>query len=218
MTLILLGAALVWALAYFRANLSTWTGAFVFLIGIWTFVLGGFIDGLAWLVWMVFLAAAAIANIPLLRRTLLVKPFLCRFRRMTPSLSRTEREALEAGTVWWDGELFTGNPNWNKLLAIPQPKLTDEELSFLDGPVEELCRMLDDWKIVADTKDLPQEVWQFIRKQRFFGMIIPKEYGGMGFSTYAHSQVITKIAGRSVTAAITVMVPNSLGPAELLLH
>jgi acyl-CoA dehydrogenase len=163
-------------------------------------------------------AFLAVAGIPFLRRPLLIKPFFYRFRRMLPPISRTEREALEAGTVWWDGELFSGNPDWNKLLSTPKPELTAEERAFLDGPVEELCRMLDDWRIVSEIKDLPPEVWRFIRAKSFFGMIIPKEYGGLGFSTYAHSQVITKLASRSVAAAITVMVPNALGPAELLLH
>jgi acyl-CoA dehydrogenase len=136
---------------------------------------------------------------------------------MLPPLSRTEREALEAGTVWWDGELFTGDPDWGSFLASPKPALTEEERYFLDNTVEELCRLLDDYNI-SEERDLPPEVWSFIREKGFFGMIIPKRYGGLGFSTLAHSQVVVKIAGRSITAAVTVMVPNSLGPAELLLH
>jgi acyl-CoA dehydrogenase len=137
---------------------------------------------------------------------------------MLPPLSRTEREALEAGTVWWDGELFTGKPDWDRLLAMPGPKLTDEEQAYLDGPVEELCRMLDDWRIVNRLRDLPPEAWSFIKEKAFFGMIIPKEFGGLGFSTLAHSQVVLKIASRSIAGAVTVMVPNSIGPAELLLR
>ena len=174
--------------------------------------------GLWWFVWLFFLAAALIVNVPGMRRALLMKPLFRLFRRTLPSLSSTEREALEAGTVWWDAELFTGDPDWNSLLAMPKPELTNEEQSFLDGPVEKLCCMLDDWKIVASLRDLPPEIWQFIKEKGFFGMIIPKEYGGLGFSTLAHSQVIVKIASRSLTAAVTVMVPNSLGPAELLLR
>jgi acyl-CoA dehydrogenase len=161
---------------------------------------------------------ALILNLPALRRPILARPLLKLFKRMLPPLSETEREALEAGTVGWDGELFSGNPDWKKLLSLPHPKLTPAEQAFLDGPVEELCRMLDDWRIVELDRDLPPSVWQFLKEQRFFGMIIPTEYGGLGFSVLAHSQVIMKIASRSVTGAVTVMVPNSLGPAELLLH
>jgi acyl-CoA dehydrogenase len=218
MAFIISGVAAVWVLAYLRANLPAWTGVLALLMGAWTFSNGRFTAGFVWPAWAVFLVLAAVANIPPLRRALLVKPFFYRFRRMLPPLSRTEREALEAGTVWWDGELFSGNPDWNRLLANPKPELTEEEQVFLNGPVEELCRMLDDWRIVSDIRDLPQGAWQFIREKHFFGMIIPKEYGGLGFSAYAHSQVITKIAGRSAAAAITAMVPNALGPAELLLH
>lgn len=153
-----------------------------------------------------------------LRRKLISDPSLRLFRKLMPHISETEREALEAGTVWWDAELFSGRPNWKKLLAAPAPAFTAEEQAFLDGPVEELCRMLDDWRINAELHDLPPEVWRFIKDHRFFGMIIPKKYGGLGFSTLAHSSVVMKIASRSIAAAVTVMVPNSLGPGELLLH
>ena len=137
---------------------------------------------------------------------------------MLPSLSDTEREAIEAGDVWWDADLFTGNPDWAKLLAFPPPKLSAEEQAFLDGPVEELCRMLDDWRINWELRDLPPEVWDFLKAHKFFAMIIPKEYGGLGFSAYAHSEVIRKLSTRSICAAVTAMVPNSLGPGELLLQ
>ena len=114
--------------------------------------------------------------------------------------------------------LFTGNPDWSKLLAFAQAKLTDEEQAFLDGPVDELCAMLDDWKINWEWRDLPPEAWDFIKAKKFFGMIIPKAFGGLGFSPYAHSEVVRKISSRSLTAAVTVMVPNSLGPGELLMR
>jgi acyl-CoA dehydrogenase len=153
-----------------------------------------------------------------LRRKLISDPFLRLFRKLMPHISKTEQEALEAGTVWWDAELFSGHPNWKKLLANPVPTLTTEERAFLDGPVEELCRMLDDWSINAELHDLPPEVWQFIKDNGFFGMIIPKKYGGLEFSALAHSSVVMKVASRSIAAAVTVMVPNSLGPGELLLH
>jgi acyl-CoA dehydrogenase len=135
-----------------------------------------------------------------------------------PSVSDTEREALEAGDVWWDADLFTGNPDWAKLLATSPATLTAEEEAFLNGPVDELCAMLDDWKINWKWRDLPPDVWNFIKQKKFFGMIIPTEYGGLGFSPYAHSEVVRKISSRSLTAAVTVMVPNSLGPGELLMR
>jgi acyl-CoA dehydrogenase len=133
-------------------------------------------------------------------------------------MSSTEREALEAGTVWWDGELFSGKPDWSKLRAIPPPRLSAEEQAFLDGTCDELCRMLDDFDITHRRGDLPPEVWAFLKSRGFFAMIIGKQYGGLGFSAYAHSCVLVKLASRSVTCASTVAVPNSLGPAELLNH
>lgn len=152
------------------------------------------------------------------RRDIITKPIFSWARGVLPTMSDTEREALEAGDVWWDADLFTGNPDWSKLLKIPQAKLTDEEQAFLNGPVDELCAMLDEWKIFWELRDLPQEAWTFIKREKFFGMIIPKEFGGLGFSPYAHSEVVRKISTRSIAAAVTVMVPNSLGPGELLMR
>lgn len=152
------------------------------------------------------------------RRETLTRPLLAWYKKRLPPMSDTEREALEAGTVWWDAELFTGKPDWHKLLAAPKASLAPDEQAFLDGPVEQLCAMLDDWRIENTWHDLPPEVWEFIKTHRFFGMIIPKANGGLGFSAQAHSAVIAKVSTRSITAAVTVMVPNSLGPAELLLH
>lgn len=152
------------------------------------------------------------------RRDTLTRPIFNWAKKVLPAMSDTEREALEAGDVWWDADLFTGNPDWSKMLAIPEAKLTAEEKAFLDGPVDELCAMLDDWKINWELRDLPPEVWDFMKKNRFWGMIIPKEYGGLGFSAFAHSEVIRKLSSRSITAAVTVMVPNSLGPGELLMR
>ncbi|WP_298376441.1 acyl-CoA dehydrogenase [uncultured Bradyrhizobium sp.] len=152
------------------------------------------------------------------RRDYLSKPIFSWARGVLPTMSDTEREALEAGDVWWDADLFTGNPDWSKLLAFAPAKLTDEENAFLHGPVDELCAMLDEWKINWEWRDLPPEVWSFIKAKKFFGMIIPKEFGGLGFSPYAHSEVVRKISSRSLTAAVTVMVPNSLGPGELLMR
>ncbi|WP_420966517.1 acyl-CoA dehydrogenase [Bradyrhizobium sp. B120] len=152
------------------------------------------------------------------RRDYLSKPIFSWARGVLPTMSDTEREALEAGDVWWDADLFTGNPDWSKLLAFAPAKLTDEENAFLHGPVDELCAMLDEWKINWEWRDLPPEVWSFIKAKKFFGMIIPREFGGLGFSPYAHSEVVRKISSRSLTAAVTVMVPNSLGPGELLMR
>src|SRR6266851_2508723 len=153
---------------------------------------------------------------PSFRRDYITKPIFRWARHVLPSLSDTEREAIEAGDIWWDADLFTGNPDWTKLLAFPAAKLTPEEQAFLDGPVDELCRMLDDWRINWELGDLPPEVWDFLKAHKFFAMIIPKKYGGLEFSAYAHSEVIRKISTRSICAAVTAMVPNSLGPGELL--
>ena len=153
-----------------------------------------------------------------LRRRYVTDPLFNWAQRNLPSLSATEREALEAGDVWWEGDLFSGNPDWRKLLRFAPARLSAAEEAFLDGPVEELCGMLDDWRINAEWRDLPQEVWSFLRRHKFFGMIIPEEYGGLGFSAFAHSEVVKRISTRSVAAAVTVMVPNSLGPGELLLR
>jgi acyl-CoA dehydrogenase len=152
------------------------------------------------------------------RRDTITKPIFSWARGVLPSMSDTEREALEAGDVWWDADLFTGNPDWAKLLSNPPATLTEEEKAFLNGPVDELCAMLDDWKINWEWRDLPPEAWDYIKAKKFFGMIIPTEFGGLGFSPYAHSEVVRKISTRSLAAAVTVMVPNSLGPGELLMR
>ena len=157
-------------------------------------------------------------NIRPLRLRLVTRPFLRSYRRLLPSMSATEREALDAGTVWWDGELFTGGPDWQKLMSAKAPALNEVEQAFIDGPCEDLCAMLDDWDITHVRADLPPEVWAFIKSNGFFAMIIPQRYGGLEFSAYAHSCVLAKIASRSGTASSTIAVPNSLGPAELLLH
>lgn len=151
-----------------------------------------------------------------LRRRWLIKPLLPRLREQLPRLSDTEQQALDAGTVWWDGELFSGQPDWHQLLAQPAPRLSEEEQAFLDGPVEELCRRVDEWQ-VHQRGNLTQATWNYMKKQGFFSLGIPKEHGGLDFSAYAHSCVVMKLASHSVTTAVTVMVPNSLGPAELLL-
>ena len=202
------------ALAYFAAPLWAWTAGLALAVALASLQLPGFLAAVAWLLWV----AVALANIPLVRRYLYSAPLLRLYRHKLPAMSTTEREALDAGNVWWDAELFSGRPEWHRLLELPKPSLTPEEQAFLDGPVDELCRRIDDWQITYELHDLPPELWEFIKARRFLGMIIPKDYGGLGFSAQAHSAVVAKVASRSGSAAVTVMVPNSLGPAELLMH
>lgn len=214
---LLLLLALAWGLSASRAPAFAWaaTGT-VYLLswGLWR-------DGngiLLIFAWLAFLPTAAILSVPALRRRLISRHLRTWFASVVPEMSTTEREALEAGDVWWEAELFSGRPNWNRLLGLPAPVRSAEEQAFLDGPVEELCHMLDDWQITHELHDLPPSVWQFLKDNGFFGMIIPREYGGLEFSALAHSDIVMKISSRSITAAVTVMVPNSLGPAKLLLH
>ena len=152
------------------------------------------------------------------RRRRISEPAYRWARNAMPPLSATEREAIEAGDTWWEADLFTGNPDWRKLLDVPAAALTPDEQRFIDGPVAQLCAMLDEWDITWHRRDLPPEVWAFLKAQRFFGMIIPKRHGGLGFSPYAHSEIVRRISAFSITAGVTVMVPNSLGPGELLMQ
>ncbi|MCK6369858.1 MAG: acyl-CoA dehydrogenase [Gammaproteobacteria bacterium] len=204
------------ALAYRRVDLRTAT-ATLGLALVAYFVLSG-----SYWPWMLLLAAAWVAlaalNFSEFRRERITAPLLRFYRTLVPQLSATEREALEAGTVWWDGELFTGLPDWSKLAALPPPQLSEEERAFLDGPTQELCRRLDDWEITHELGDIPRDIWEFIIEKQFFAMIIPRRYGGLEFSPLAVASVLAKLASRSALVASTVGVPNSLGPGELLLH
>jgi len=166
---------------------------------------------------IVLIVLALVFLVPAIRRPVLTRWLMPVLAGALPRMGETERIALEAGTVWWEAELFSGHPRWRKLLDFHPRKLTERERAFLDGPVNELCRMVNEWDVIQ-RGDLPGEAWEHLKKHRFFGMIIPEEYGGLGFSALAHSAVITRLSSRSVTAAVTAMVPNSLGPAELLLH
>ena len=209
-------AVLVVALLYRAANLRASTLALgVFLIVYTLLGNGGFLwTALLWLV----LAAFASLNIEDLRRDFLTRRLLGIYRSMLPNVSPTEQAALDAGTVWWEGELFSGQPNWAVLNRLPPAELTAAEQEFLDGPCEVLCREIDEWQITHELVDLPPELWESLRRRGFFSLIIPKEYGGMGFSPLACSMVLAKISSRSSTVGSIVGVPNSLGPAELLLH
>ncbi len=207
--------AVLGALTYHRATYTTTLTT----VGVLTIVVILFESLEHWLSISLALLTGLVFLIGLdgLRQRIVTEPLLAWFRRTLPALSDTEQAALDAGTVWWDAELFSGRPNWHRLLGAPKPTLTTEEQAFLDGSVNTLCDMLDPWQIDQDG-DLPAEVWSFLKDRGFFGMIIEKRYGGLGFSPIANSEVVMKIATRNVTAAVTVMVPNSLGPGELLQH
>jgi acyl-CoA dehydrogenase len=213
--LTLLGISL--ACAFYGTSLVMWTLAMA--AGI---VVLGATGSIPWLtltiIAAVFAAIAAVLNVKAWRQQLISAPFLKQFRSMLPEISETEQVALDAGTVGWEGELFAGKPDWKLLKKQPYLALTVEEQAFVDGPVEELCHMLDSWEITHVDTDLNPETWAFLKKNRFFGMIIPKEYGGLGFSALAHRAVLQKISSVCAVTASTVAVPNSLGPGELLLH
>ncbi len=217
LTLVFVAAVLF--LAYRRLSLLAFTATFTALLIAYTLLGASGPPAGAWkgFLWLL-LAGLWLLNLRPLRKAIITRPFMKAYLKLLPPMSQTEREALEAGTVWWDGELFTGAPDWSKLLAARAPRLTAEEQAFLDGPCEELCRMVDDWAITHQLGDLPPKVWDFLKSRGFFAMIIPRRYGGLEFSAYAHSCVLAKLASRSATCASTVAVPNSLGPAELLNH
>ncbi|AQG99034.1 acyl-CoA dehydrogenase [Burkholderia sp. KK1] len=210
---LLLGGALTFlqapALAWLAA-LAIWVAAGA-LIGV-TGALG------VALLSIVFVLPAFVLAVPPLRHALISRRVFVAFRKMLPEMSSTERDAIEAGTVWWDAELFSGRPRWDRLLAHGAPALTPEEQSFIDHECARLCELSNDWDTTAIWQDLSPQAWTYIKEQGFLGMIIPKRYGGKAFSAYAHSQVIMKLSTHSSAAAVSVMVPNSLGPAELLLH
>jgi acyl-CoA dehydrogenase len=218
-TLVFIGAIVF--MAYKRLPLIAFTLVFTVLLAAYTFVPPaygvpqyGIWNGFLW----VMLATLWLFNVRPLRKAIISRPFLKAYMRLLPSMSQTEKEALEAGTVWWDGELFTGKPKFEKLLASKAPVLTAEEQAFIDGPCEELCRMYDDWDITHKRADMPKHVWDYLKQKGFFAMIIPKKYGGLEFSAYAHSCVLVKLASRGGLLAATTAVPNSLGPGELLNH
>lgn len=213
-TLTLLGVILViGAMAYRRASLFTATLATAAAL-----VAGTFYGHVPLLVWALFAVIALPLNLVEFRRNQLTKPLFKIYKSIMPEMSRTEKEAIEAGTTWWEADLFAGNPDWKKLHAIPVSTLSAEEQAFMDGPVEEVCRMVNDWEVTHERADLSPEVWQYLKDNKFFAMIIKKKYGGLEFSAYAQSCVLQKLCGASAVLASTVGVPNSLGPGELLQH
>jgi acyl-CoA dehydrogenase len=200
-------------MAYNRASLAVYSYAFGFLM-----LLGTIFNVVSFWGWLIFLAIAFVLNIDNIRKQYISAPLLKIFRRIMPEMSDTEREALDAGTTWFEADLFRGAPDWNKLHLFPEPRLSAEEQAFLDGPVEEVCRMVDDWQTTHELADLSPQVWQYLKDKKFFAMIIQKKYGGLAFSAYAQSRVLQKLSSVSAVLASTVGVPNSLGPGELLQH
>ena len=203
--------------AYYRLPQTVWTSALGVVLLIYSF---SDFTGITTVIilWALYLIVVVPLNMPNIRHKYISQPLLNFMRDAMPSISQTEQEALDAGKVWWEGELFSGDPDYSIIRDLPVPQLTAEEQAFMDGPVEELCGMLDDWTITQVDYDLPEEIWNFLKKNKFFAMIIPKKYGGLEFSALAHSSVVMKVSGRSISTGVTVMVPNSLGPGELLMH
>ncbi|NKF20780.1 acyl-CoA dehydrogenase [Solimonas marina] len=217
LTIVLIALVAAWLFAFMAAPLWLWTLGAAALIAAFGAV--GALGATALIVvGVIFVVVAALLNIVPLRRAVLTKPAFAIFKKVLPEMSSTEREVLESGDVWWEAEMFRGRPDWEKLLSFKYTKLSKEEQSFLDNECDELCKLCDDWKIEFEDKDLPQAAWNYIREKKFFSMLIKKEYGGLGFSANAQSAVVTKLATKSITLAVTVMVPNSLGPGELLMH
>ena len=202
----------------FRMSLQVWLS-----VAVVVFALGLFSGGVGAVLSLLMLCVLApllalLFHAPGLRQKYLSAPLLEWVKTAMPTISQTERDAIDAGTVWWEAELFSGQPDWDKLFSVDKPAMSERERAFIDGPVEQLCAMVDDWEVTGQRNDLPPAVWDFIRGNGFFGLNAAREYGGLGFSAYAQSCIVQKLATRSATVAVTVMVPNSLGPAELLYH
>ncbi len=206
--LISLGAVSYFRLSMLNATMGVALGLFI----------GNIFGTVGLFTWILFLVVAVPLNVTSIRQQYLTKPILKIYRKIMPEMSTTEQEAIDAGTVWWDGEIFSGDPDWQKLHRIPQATLSAEEQAFLDGPVEEACKMVDEWDIHHKRSDLSPELWQFLKDNKFFAMIIKKKYGGLEFSAYAQSRVLQKLSGANAVLATSVGVPNSLGPGELLQH
>ena len=205
--------ALLSIAVYHRASWNTALG-----VSAATLLIGTFAGAFGLISWLIFLIIAVPLSVTGIRQQYIIKPIFTTFKKVTPSMSDTEKSAIDAGTTWWEADLFCGNPDWKKLHQYPVPKLTIEEQAFIDGPVEVVCSMLDDWEATHELTDLPQDVWQYLKDNKFFAMIIKKEYGGLEFSAFAQSCVLQKLTSKSTLLSSIVGVPNSLGPGELLQH
>lgn len=209
----LIAIALCGFMAYSRASLASFTVSFTILM-----VVGTFFQVISFFSWILFAVIAIPLNVADIRKQYITKPLLTIFKGIMPEMSNTEQEAIDAGTTWFEAELFRGTPDWKKLHNYPKPRLSPEEQAFLDGPVEVVCRMTDDWQTTHELADLSPEVWQYLKDNKFFAMIIKKQYGGLEFCAYAQSRVLQKLSSVSTVLSSTVGVPNSLGPGELLQH
>jgi acyl-CoA dehydrogenase len=203
--------SLTWFMSYTRASLSSYTLSFTVLMAF-----GSLFNIIGIVSWLLFAVIALPLNIDNIRQQFISMPLLAIFKKIMPKMSSTEQEAIDAGTTWFDADLFRGDPDWKKLHNFPSPRLSSQEQAFLDGPVEQVCAMVNDWHITHEIADLPAEIWQFLKENKFFALIIKKKYGGLEFSAYAQSRVLQKLTGVSSVLASTVGVPNSLGPGELL--
>ena len=213
LTWALIAIALCGFMAYSRASLASFTVSFTILM-----VVGTFFQVISFFSWILFAVIAIPLNVADIRKQYITKPLLTIFKGIMPEMSNTEQEAIDAGTTWFEAELFRGTPDWKKLHNYPKPRLSPEEQAFLDGPVEVVCRMTDDWQTTHELADLSPEVWQYLKDNKFFAMIIKKQYGGLEFCAYAQSRVLQKLSSVSTVLSSTVGVPNSLGPGELLQH
>lgn len=200
-------------LSYHRASLTMFTFITTIIL-----LLASFAGTAGWISWLFFLSIALPLNIAGIRQPYITSPLLRLYRKIMPEMSATESDAIDAGTTWWEADLFRGAPDWQKLHSFPKPRLSAAEQAFLDGPVEELLAMVDDWHITHERTDLPPEIYQYLKDKGFFAMIIKKEYGGLAFSAYAQSCVLQKLTSKSMVLSSIVGVPNSLGPGELLQH
>ena len=208
--------ACILALGMYKAPLWAWAGALAAAALIWqTEAVHGHTGVFGFLLWLLVVAFAVLA-VPAIRRNYVSAPVFKFVKGTLPKVSDTEAQALEAGTVGFDAELFSGTPDWDKLRAIAPIVLTPEEQAFLDGPTDELCGLIDDWQVRHTQREIPDKIWDFVKSRGFLGMLISKEHGGLGFSAQAQSLIIGKIASRSPDVVTIVMVPNSLGPGELI--
>jgi len=203
--------SLSWFMSYKRLSLSSFTLAFTVLMAI-----GTFLNVIGFVSWLLFAVIALPLNIDNVRKQFISMPLLSLYQKIMPQMSETEQQAIDAGSTWFEAELFRGNPDWKKLHNYPQPRLSAEEEAFINGPVEQVCAMMNDWHTTHEIADLSPEVWQFLKNNQFFAMIIKKKFGGLEFSAYAQSRILQKLTGVSTVLASTVGVPNSLGPGELL--